>query len=97
MFINTFHQGIIVNDYCIEIRVSANGITVAVEDAPEQEQEPNGEPVENIDAAVEKVRQVFAERSGDPNAAGDAEFSEGFASGGDTGRGGAVDPAQRFA
>jgi hypothetical protein len=71
--------------YCIEIRVSPQGITVGVE--PEQAeqgemQEPTGTPVKSIEEALQQAQAIYAAQGEDPTAAdaqGDKDFTAGFA------------------
>lgn len=68
--------------YCIEIHVSPQGITVAVEPEQTEMAEPQGTPVGNIEEACQQVQAIFSQQGEDPAAAeaqGDKDFTAGFA------------------
>lgn len=68
--------------YCIEIYVSPQGITVAVEPKEQEVGEPQGTPVGNIEEACQQVQAIYSQQGGDPAAAdaqGDKDFTSGFA------------------
>lgn len=71
--------------YCIEIHVSPQGITVAVEpeqDEMQEQPEAKGTPARSIDEALQQVQAIYAAQGEDPAAAdamGDKDFTSGFA------------------
>ena len=79
--------------YCICICVSDQGITTSVEAMDEPTE--NGQPAQSIDEALQQAKALYDERNGEAGA--QAQFNQGFADTTDTGRGGAVGPAERFA
>jgi hypothetical protein len=68
--------------FCIKICVTPDGMTVSSEPLDDA---PQGEPVESIDAALERARALYAEQSGGAAGAGGEEqqaeqdFMAGFA------------------
>ena len=64
--------------FCIKICVSPEGITVSSE--PLTEPPMNGEPVESIDAALERARALYDEQQGAPaEQQAENDFMLGFA------------------
>ena len=65
--------------FCIEICVTPQGITV--ESGPlDDMQGEQGEPVESIDAALERARALFDEKQGAPvEQQAENDFTSGFA------------------
>lgn len=62
--------------YCIEICVMPDG-QITVESGPldaDEQSEPTGTPVESIDAALAKVRELYAQGG----QGGDDAFNEGY-------------------
>lgn len=71
--------------YCIEIHVSPQGITVAVEPEQDEMQEPpeaKGASVKSIEEALQQAQAIYAAQGEAPataDAMGDKDFSAGFA------------------
>ena len=69
-------------DYTIEITVSAaNGITVSVEPASAEVEEPmeeTGQSVPNIREAIKVVMDIYQNAGAQPDNSADAEMEQGF-------------------
>lgn len=66
------------NGFCIKICVSPDGLSVSSE--PLDEMQAAGEPVESIDAALERARALYDEQQGAPvEQQAEQDFTAGFA------------------
>ena len=66
--------------FCITICASPQGITVNTAPMTDEMEMQNGEPVESIDAALEKARMLYESQAGAPaEQQAESDFTSGFA------------------
>jgi len=66
--------------FCITICVSPQGLSVSTAPMDDEMGMQNGEPVESIDAALEKARMLYESQAGVPaEQQAESDFTSGFA------------------